>query len=332
MKVAILGAGAWGSALTVPLAANGHHITLWCRRSEHSQSLNQERRNDQYLPGISLDFAHATTELAQALSGAQLVIFTVPSGAVRSLCRQVRPHLEGGIVVVSAVKALERQSAKRMSEVMGEELALLAPTQITALSGPNFAVEVARKLPTATVIGGDGEATQVVQRALMTKHLRVYTNPDIAGVELGGALKNVIALAAGIAEGMGLGLNAQASIITRGLAELSRLGTRLGASTATFMGLSGLGDLVLTCTGRYSRNRQAGIALGEGQRLEEFMEKTKLVVEGVYTTEVAWQLAQELEVDLPITHQVHRILFEGLAAKESLASIMTRAKKGEWPL
>ena len=329
MKVAVLGAGAWGSALSLPLGDNGHQIALWCRRRQQAQALNQSGRNDLYLPDITLGFEKATTDLEEALKGAQLVFITVPSKAVRSLCSQARPHLSPEAVVVSTAKALERGSAKRMSEVIGEELAL-APHRVTALSGPNFAVEVSRRLPTATVIGGEKEATHRVQQALMTGHLRVYTNVDLAGVELGGALKNVMALAVGIAEGMGLGLNAQAAIITRGLAEVSRLGTRLGASTETFMGLSGMGDLVLTCTGHYSRNRQAGIAIGQGNTLMEFIRETKKVVEGMYTTEVAWELAQKLAVDMPITQQVHRILFEGYPVKESLASIMQRTGKDEW--
>ncbi len=331
MKVAVLGAGAWGSALSIPLAANDHEVVLWCRRDEQKEALNRERRNDAYLPGTILNFSCATTDLGTALLDAKMVFIAVPSQEVRGLCQNVKAHLAQRTVIVSTAKALDRSSAKRMSEVMVEELCV-PPSQVTALSGPNFAVEVAQKLPTATVVAGEKSAGRTVQEALMTEHLRVYTNSDLAGVELGGALKNVMALAVGIAEGMGLGLNAQAAIITRGLTELSRLGTRMGASMATFMGLSGMGDLVLTCTGRYSRNRQAGIAMGQGQSLAEFLEETKLVVEGVHTTEVAWQLARELAVDMPITQHVYRILFEGASVKESLASLMTRQGKDEWHL
>ncbi|MEW6522009.1 MAG: NAD(P)H-dependent glycerol-3-phosphate dehydrogenase [Bacillota bacterium] len=327
-RVAVVGAGAWGTALTIPLVASQSSVALWCRRPELAEEINATGCNHAYLPGVPLGPVWATGDLQAAVAGAGIVILGLPSAVMRPVCRALRPYLPEGAAVVSTAKALDFHTLERMSEVISAELGIDS-RRVLALSGPNFAVEVVQGLPTATVVGGEPKAARLVQEAIMTDRLRVYTNPDICGVELGGALKNVIAIAVGIADGMGLGLNARAALITRGLAEMTRLGRAMGARPSTFSGLSGMGDLVLTCTGEYSRNRQAGIALGQGSTMKEFLSSTGLVVEGANTARAAWQLALRYQVDMPITEEVHHILFGGRSPQEGLARVMSRSPKEE---
>jgi len=328
MRVAVVGAGTWGTALTVPLLAAGNTVALWCRRPELAEEINATQVNSTYLPGVHLGPVRATAGLEESVAGAGLVILALPSAVMRRVCQRLRPHLPPGAVVLSTAKGLDLSSLERMSQLVATELEVDG-RRVVALSGPNFAVEVARCLPTATVVGGETGASRLVQQTMMTDRLRVYTNPDLCGVELGGALKNVIAIAVGISDGMGLGLNARAALITRGLAEMTRLGRAMGAQASTFAGLSGMGDLVLTCTGDYSRNRKAGMALGEGNSIQEFTASTGLLVEGVNTARAAWELAQHYRVDMPITQQVQAILFDGCPPQVGLARVMTRSPKEE---
>jgi glycerol-3-phosphate dehydrogenase (NAD(P)+) len=310
------------------LVTSGNRVALWCRRAELAEAINATHVNPAYLPGVDLGPVRATAVLEEAAAGAGLVILALPSAVMRPVCQQLRPHLPPEAVVLSTAKGLESSSLKRMSQLAAAELGV-GEHRVLAISGPNFAVEVARGLPTATVVGGEMVGARLVQQALMTDRLRVYTNADLCGVELGGALKNVIAIAVGISDGMGLGLNARAALITRGLAEMTRLGKAMGAQPSTFAGLSGMGDLVLTCTGEYSRNRQAGLALGLGSSIREFTASTGLLVEGVNTARAAWQLAQRYRVDMPITEQVQAILFGGCPPEVGLARVMTRSPKEE---
>lgn len=328
MKVAVVGAGAWGTALTIPLVTAGNTVALWCRRAELAEAINATHVNSAYLPGVHLGPVRATAGLEEAVAEAGLVILALPSAAMRPVCQQLRPHLPPEAVVLSTAKGLELPSLERMSQLAAAQLGV-SDQRVAAISGPNFAVEVARGLPAATVVSGEMETARLVQQTMMTDRLRVYTNPDLCGVELGGALKNVIAIAVGISDGMGLGLNARAALITRGLAEMTRLGKAMGARPSTFAGLSGMGDLVLTCTGDYSRNRQAGMALGLGSSLRDFTASTGLLVEGVNTARAAWQLAQRYRVEMPITEQVQAILFEGCPPQVGLARVMTRSPKEE---
>jgi glycerol-3-phosphate dehydrogenase (NAD(P)+) len=312
----------------VPLLATGRSVVVWARRATIARELEEHQTNQAYLPGARVGPVRATPELAEALDGAELVLMCVPARALREVCRLARPHLPAGVVVVSTAKALDLETLERMSEVVQAELAL-GPERVTALSGPNFSVEVVRGLPTATVAAGPPAAARLVQDALMTERLRVYTTTDLCGVELGGALKNVMALAVGIADGMELGHNARAALVTRGLAEMIRLGLAMGAVPMTFAGLAGLGDLVLTCTGEYSRNRRAGLALGRGETLSGFLDRTGVVVEGIGTARAAWRLAGRYGVDMPVTEQVYHILFTGRSPREGLTQLMTRGRRAE---
>ncbi|MGE5589998.1 MAG: NAD(P)H-dependent glycerol-3-phosphate dehydrogenase [Bacillota bacterium] len=327
LRVAVVPAGAWGTALSVPLALNGSQVRLWMRR-DNAAAAFLSSHSHLHLPGVTLpDSVTATSDLASALEGADLMVLAAPSRALRQVLALLRPLVRPETLVVSVTKGIEPDTLLRMSEVVAQELPHCP--RVAVLSGPNFAIEVARRQPTATVTAArDPRDAVVVQEAFMTPDFRVYTHHDLVGVELGGALKNVIALAVGIADGLGVGHNATAALITRGLAEMARLGVALGAHPLTFAGLAGMGDLVLTCTGDYSRNRQAGLCLGRGGTLEE-AETAQGVVEGVPTTRGALSLSRRLGVAMPITEQVHRILYEGLPPQEGVAALMTRERTHE---
>jgi len=330
-KVAVLSAGAWGTALCFPLSENPSEVWLWVRDSERAREIQASRRNDAYLPGVELPSRiQVCSNLKHVCSGADVVFLAVPSQALREVSRSIAPILTPESVVVSAAKGLEQDTHLRMTQVIAQEISHVAPDNIACISGPNFAIEVAMRQPTATVIGaGSPDTGRLLQEVLITPRLRVYTNPDVAGVELGGALKNVIALAVGIAEGMNLGYNARAALITRGIAEIARLGVALRCHPLTFAGLSGMGDLVLTCTGEHSRNRKCGVALGQGRRLADFLRETSLTVEGVSTAQVAREIGQRLNIDLPVTEQVYQVLFEDLSPLEAVRALMTRTRKHE---
>ena len=328
MRCTVVGGGAWGSALAHLLARGGHAARLWAREADVVEHVNLTHANPRFLPGATLDPAiRATTSLSEALGDAELVVYVPPSHVLRDVVRGGREVVAPGALAVVATKGIERGSLALMTDVVREEL---PGHPVVALSGPSFALEVARGMPTAVVAAsGDGEAAEVVQRALSSSSFRVYTNDDVTGVEVGGALKNVMAVATGIAEGVGLGLNSRAALITRGLAEMTRLGVALGARPETFAGLAGMGDLVLTCTGALSRNRAVGGGGGKGRPLEEVLAATESVAEGVTTTESARALAVRMGVDMPIVAAVARILFEQQAPHDALADLMGRELRPE---
>ncbi len=330
MKIAVIGAGGWGTALAALLGDNGHKVDLWARNPATAVELAATRRNRRYLPDVTLPAnVDCTADLAAAAAGAAIVIIAAPSHAVRATAAAVAPRVAAGAVVVSAAKGLEVGTLKRMSEVIAEEIPAAA-ARIVALSGPNHAEEVGARQPTATVAASlSRQAAETVQEALMAPHFRVYTNPDIIGVELGGALKNIIALGAGIGDGLGYGDNAKAALMTRGLAEITRLGVALQARPLTFAGLSGIGDLIVTCTSRHSRNRRAGLALAAGRTVGEIEGETGMVVEGIRSTLAAYQLSRRLGVEMPITAEIHRVLYEGAGPREAVARLMGRGRTHE---
>lgn len=328
-KVAVIGAGSWATALAVLLGKKGHPVSLWARRAEQVTEVRETRQNHKYLPGVMLpNTITATNDLAEAVSGCDKIILGVPSHAVREICKQLQPILKTPKTVINTAKGLEESSLARLSTVMEEEFG--GQHQVVVLSGPSHAEEVGRDLPTTVVVSTRQRVTaEAVQDLFMTPTFRVYTNPDLVGVELAGSLKNVIALCCGVADGLGLGDNTRAALMTRGLAEIARLGMALGAQPLTFAGLAGVGDLIVTCTSMHSRNRRAGIEIGKGKTMEEAVASVQMVVEGVRTTRSAWALAQRHQVSMPITEQAYRVLFEGANAKDAVTNLMLRGKAHE---
>lgn len=327
MRIAVIGGGGWGTALASVCASRGHDTTLWCREAEVADGIARLRENSFFLPGIKLpERLRATCEAAEALGGAEMAICAVPTQHIRATFSAMAAIWPRDAAVVSAAKGIEIDTGMRPSEVFRDILGVRA----AVLSGPSHAAEVARGLPASVVVASpDESACSLVQRALMNERLRIYRNGDIAGVELGGALKNIIALAAGICDGLGLGDNSKAALITRGLSEISRLGIAMGARSETFAGLSGLGDLVTTCYSPLGRNLAVGRRIGRGERLDDILASMAMVAEGVPTTRAAVQLAVRLGVELPITFEVHKVLFEGRAPMDAVLSLMTRAPKAE---
>ncbi len=326
--VAVVGAGSWGSALAVALARRGIASRLWVREPDLAELIRVKRENPWYLPGIPLPPQIAPTPvLAQALDGVELVLVVVPSHAFASVVTAARPWLRPELAVLSATKGLDPAGARRMSEILAE---LSPASPVAVLSGPTFAREVALRRPAAAVVASTRHDLSVrLQRMLASREFRLYTNRDVLGVELGGALKNVIAIATGISDGLGLGENARAGLITRGLAEITRLGIALGASPLTFSGLAGLGDLVLTCTGSLSRNRALGLALAAGKSVAEAQAATRMVAEGVRTVESALRLAHRAGVALPICQEVNAVLFEGKSPQAALSALLEREVRAE---
>jgi glycerol-3-phosphate dehydrogenase (NAD(P)+) len=326
--VAVLGAGSWGTALAVHLGRAGHDVRLWARDPALAAALGRDRANPRYLQGVALpDGVQATASLQSALAGASFVLLVVPSHGLRAVVRDAAPHLHGGAILVSAVKGIEAGTLGRMSEVIGQEARAFP---VVVLSGPSFAAEVARGLPTAVLAAStDGQAAAAVQEQFRGRGLRLYVSDDVAGVEVGGALKNVIAIAAGAVEGLGLGHNAMAALITRGLAEISRLACAVGGRRDTLAGLSGLGDLVLTCTGDLSRNRRVGIELGRGRPLAEILEGLHMVAEGVRTTGAALALGQRHGVELPIASQMAAVLEGSVSPLQAVETLMGRKQRPE---
>ena len=328
MNCSVVGAGAWGTALANVLAANGHRVALWAREPDVVEAINRDRENRRFLPGVCVaDAVVATGRIDDALGGAELVIYVAPSHALREVVESGARSVRADAVLVVASKGIERGSLEIMSDVVADTL---PSHSVVALSGPTFAAEVAKGQPTAVVAASThAAAAECVQRALSSDVFRVYTHDDVIGVELGGALKNVMAVATGIADGLGLGFNSRAALITRGLAEMTRLGVALGARQATFAGLAGLGDLVLTCTGALSRNRALGMEIGKGSTLEQALAGKDTVAEGVLNTISARALAEREGVDMPIVHAVHRILFENQAPRRAIVELMTRELRPE---
>jgi len=328
-RACVIGAGAWASALAVVLSDNGYQVKLWARNPNTVEHFSSTRRVPR-LPDIILPSTiTATTDVNEALAGASLTVIAIPSSAVSSVAARIGKDLPPESFVVTATKGFDFETLKRPSQVWIDANPGLKK-RLCVLSGPNFAAEIAQRLPAATVIAAEEESTRLaVQHAFMTAYFRVYTHVDMAGVEIGGALKNIIALACGMAQGMGIGHNAQAAIISRGIAELTRLGVCLGAEPLTFAGLSGLGDLVLTSTGQLSRNRQAGIAVGKGEPINAFLTRTGYTVEGLETVKTARELSLIHDVQMPITDVVYRILYKGLSVSEGLSEMMSRKRKPE---
>jgi glycerol-3-phosphate dehydrogenase (NAD(P)+) len=333
--IAIIGAGAWGTGLAIVLGRKGtHRVCLWAHETEVCQTISQKRTNEQFLPGCLIPEAvSATNDLAAALDGAQIVVSVMPSQHCRSLFERMRPLIPPHALIVSATKGLEEGSLERMTEVIAEVLNRgdKSVPAVGALSGPSFAQEVARGDPTAITIASDDAAlSRTVQQEFSGPLFRVYTNSDVIGVELGGALKNIVAIAAGICHGLGLGHNSIAALITRGLAEMTRLAVACGGRAETMAGLAGLGDLVLTCTGGLSRNRSVGVELGRGRTLPEILAAMHgMVAEGIFTTTAAVGLAHARGVEMPITAQMHAILHQGKSPREAIHELMTRSGKSE---
>lgn len=331
MEAAVIGAGSWGTALAIQLARAGHAVTLWARDPAHVREMSETRENKRYLPGVHLPAPLSpTADLEQAMhAGARLVVCAVPSHAVRETMSMTAAHAGPETVLVSATKGLEEGTSKRMSEVLAE--ATPCAGRIAVLAGPSFAKEVAAEMPTiVTVAAPDAKLADFVQHAFVTPMFRVYALEDVAGVEIGGTVKNVIAIAAGVSDGLGLGHNSRAGIITRGLAEVNRLAVVLGADPLTVTGLAGLGDLVLTCTGELSRNRSVGLRLGRGEKLTDILAGMKQVAEGVRNTLTVDELARTHQVDMPITAQMRCLLFEDKSPRAAMVDLMTRQLKHEF--
>ncbi len=328
-RIGVIGAGSWGTTLANLLADNGHRVTIWAREPEVVASITERRVNDMFLPGVKLHKdLRATDETVEAVRDAELLVSAAPSHAVRAVSGDVAVALNGARpVVVSISKGLEVDTHAFMSAILSETL---PGCPVVVLSGPSFADEVSQRQPTAVVAASrDPEAAQLAQQAFSNGYFRVYTSSDVLGVELGGSLKNVIAIAAGILEGLGLGNNPRAALITRGLAEMSRLGEALGADPLTFAGLAGMGDLILTATGAQSRNHSLGVELGQGRSLDEILSERRTVAEGVNTARTAVALAEEHGVELPIAQEVASILFDGKSPKQAVQDLMERDLKAE---
>jgi glycerol-3-phosphate dehydrogenase (NAD(P)+) len=331
MRIAVIGAGSWGTTLANLLAKKGLDVTLWAYERELVERMQATRVNDLFLPGVELDPSLAySSDLVESAGARQVVVLVSPSQVMRRVVEQLRPRLDDSCLLVSAAKGIENDTLLLMSEVLADVLGAAAAGRCAYLSGPSFAREVAAELPTAVAVAADdGEVARTVQDLFRTDYFRVYTNPDVIGVEIGGALKNVIALAAGVSDGLGFGHNARAALINRGLVEMARLGAAKGAQAETFAGLAGMGDLVLTCTGDLSRNRTVGIELGRGRKLGEILGGMRMVAEGVKTTLSAYQLAQKLGVVMPITEQMYQILYQDKAPRQAVSELMMRQQKAE---
>ncbi|MGB8332628.1 MAG: NAD(P)H-dependent glycerol-3-phosphate dehydrogenase [Polyangiales bacterium] len=331
MKTTVLGAGSWGTALAKLLADQGHSTRLWARRKAMAQAIQAERTNQAYLPGFRLpDALEATADLEYALDGTDLVVCVVPTHGLREVLRDAAPLLGTSAPIVSATKGVEMETLMLISEIFEDVLPESRHRQLAYLGGPSFAKEVAAGLPTAvSVAGRHADVVAVAQRALNTDRFRVYSTDDVVGVELGGALKNVIAIAAGIGDGLGFGHNTRAGLITRGLAEISRLAIAKGANPLTLAGLCGMGDLVLTCTGDLSRNRNVGLQIGRGKSLDEILGSMQMVAEGVRTAKSAHELSERDGVDMPITGEVYAMLYEGKSPLKAVGDLMTRPLRAE---
>lgn len=331
VKCSVIGAGSWGTTLAHLLADAGHPTTLWAYEVDLVERMRNTRENDLYLPGIKLAAGLAfSSDLGEAVQGAEMVLLVCPSQVMRAVLKGLVASLAPGTLIVSAAKGIENDTLRLMSEVLEELLPEDLLGRVGYLSGPSFAREVAQRIPTAVVAAStDLRVAEEIQQIFSTDYFRVYTHDDIIGVELGGAIKNVIALAAGVSDGLGFGYNSRAALITRGLAEMTRLGIALGGAASTFAGLSGMGDLVLTCTGDLSRNRSVGIELGQGKKLSEIMAGMNMVAEGVKTTLSAYQLAQRLGVEAPIISQMYQILYEDKDPRQAVSDLMLRDLRPE---
>ena len=325
MKVSVVGSGAWGTALAIRLHKNGHDVTMWTFEKDLMEEMEQTRRNPR-LPGASLPEGLKISGDYACVRGSKLVVIASPSFPMRSVCRGVAPYIDEDAVVVSVTKGIEDGTCKRMSQIVADETG----KKVVVLCGPSHAEEVALDMPTGCLAACEDQSlAEFVQDAFMSEYFRIYTSSDPVGAELGAALKNVIALCAGVCDGLGAGDNTKAMLMTRGLTEIARLGVAMGAHKDTFAGLTGVGDLIVTCTSMHSRNRRAGILIGQGKDVQEAMKEVGAVVEGYYAAKSAWQLAQKVGVEMPITEAAYRVLYEGLSAAEVTHDLLVRRKKAE---
>lgn len=327
-NIAVIGAGSWGTALAISLSNKGHIVKIWDINPEHVKELEENRENVRYLPGIK--FSNNLTIVStveEAIKGSDIVLFSAPAQHFRSALDGAMPYLKPEMILVNVAKGIEQKTLMRLSEIALEKL---PNCNYVVLSGPSHAEEVGLAMPTTVVSASkDLNLAKEIQDVFMTERLRVYTNTDVVGVELGGALKNIIALGAGISDGMGFGDNAKAAMMTRGITEITRLGVKLGASADTFSGLAGIGDLIVTCTSMHSRNRRCGILIGEGMKPSEATKKIGMVVEGMFTTEAAYELAKKVGVEMPITESIYQVVNEKMDAKEAVSRLMMRDKRHE---
>ncbi len=326
--IGVIGAGSWGTALAITLSNKGHQVKMWDVNMEHLREMTEKRENVRYLPGIKFsDNLHLADTVEDALGGADVALFSAPAQHFRSAFENAIPFLTGDMVVVNVAKGIEQGTLMRMSEIAY----LLKPdVKYAVLSGPSHAEEVGRAMPTTVAVASQDMAlAEYVQDIFMTDRFRVYTNDDVCGVELGGSLKNIIALGAGISDGIGFGDNAKAALMTRGITEMCRLGVKLGADIGTFSGLTGIGDLIVTCTSMHSRNRRCGIMIGEGMKPSEAVKKVGMVVEGMFTADAAYQLAQKVGVEMPITQCIYDCINEKITAQEAAVLLMGRDRKNE---
>lgn len=330
-KIGVVGAGSWGTALAILLHNNGHEVTTWSRKEEDVKLFTEKRENPSKLPGVKIPEQIAfTSSLEHAVQGMDVIVSAVPSVAVRSTAAKMTSVIEKGQIIVNVAKGVEESTLMTMSEVIQQEI---PQANVCVLSGPSHAEEVSRGLPTTCVVSSKCRKTaEYLQNIFMSPAFRVYTTPDILGVELGAALKNVIALAAGAADGLGYGDNTKAALITRGIGEIARLGTAMGARIESFYGLSGMGDLIVTCASQHSRNRRAGYLIGQGYTMDQAMKEVKMVVEGVYSAKAALRLSEKYQVEMPIVQEICKVLFEDKPAKEAVYDLMVRDKKIENPL
>ena len=331
VRVGVIGAGSWGIALAKLLDGNGHQVTVWSIIKEEIEMLKKEHEHKDKLPGVKLSENMVfTNDLEEAMKDKDILVLAVPSPFTRSTAHSMEPYLKDGQIIVNVAKGIEEHTMLTLSQIIEEEL---PAAQVAVLSGPSHAEEVGRGIPTTIVVGAKKKETaEYLQNIFMNNVFRVYISPDVLGIELGAALKNVVALSAGIADGLGYGDNTKAALITRGIYEIARLGTAMGGRFETFCGLTGIGDLIVTCASMHSRNRRAGILIGQGKTMQEAMDEVKMVVEGVYSAKAAMELSKKYGVDMPIIEQVNLVLFEGKPAAEAVKDLMLRDKKIENPL
>ena len=331
VKIGVVGAGSWGTALTNLLALKGFKVDLWVFEKEVKDQIESYRENKVFLPGVSLsDQIRPSNDIEEVVKGKNLVLLVVPSHVMRETAGKIREHISKETIIVSASKGIENKTHLTMSGVLREILHKISEDSFAVLSGPSFAREVVRKVPTVVAVASKNQKVAgFVQHIFATPYFRVYTNNDMVGVELGGSVKNVIAIASGIIDGLGLGLNTRAALITRGLTEMRRLGLKLGANPRTFAGIAGIGDLVLTCTGDVSRNHTVGKKIGEGMKLNEILSEMRMVAEGVKTAKSVYNLSRKLGVEMPISHEVYHVLYDDIAPKEAVKRLMTRNLKQE---
>jgi glycerol-3-phosphate dehydrogenase (NAD(P)+) len=328
-KVSILGAGAWGTALAILLGNNGHDVTLWSALAPEVEILRKERELKDKLPGAKLpDSVSISDDLESSCKDKEIIVFAVASPYVRRTAKLAKSYIKENQIVVNVGKGIEETTLDTLTDILKEEL---SGADIAVLSGPSHAEEVSRRIPTTCVVGADSKATAYfVQDVFMSERFRVYTSPDVIGLELGGSLKNVIALAAGVADGLGFGDNTKAALMTRGIAEISRLGIAMGGKMETFAGLSCVGDLIVTCTSKHSRNRNAGFLIGKGYTMQEAMDEVKQVVEGVYSAKAALSLSQKFNIEMPIVEQINLVLFENKSPEEAVSDLLLRDKRREY--